>query len=160
MLFRSKVPEMILKNEQGKVKGLMNYAIKIKIAITSLFMIGYIIAALILNKNNPDSPYPILILIQCQIILFVELRIVFATLINAMKLFRSEAMIFFLEKIIVLASYILIYYLQVEPFTKVKLLAFSNTLIFLITLILYIRLYVVNFQKHSLSQINWEEIKS
>jgi O-antigen/teichoic acid export membrane protein len=154
-----KVPEMMLKNEQSKVKGLLRYSIQIKFMVAGIISIGYAIVALVLWWNNPTSVFPIILLLQSPHILIFEIGSLFTAFFNSIKKYGISTLTFFIEKIIVLIGYFLLFIINWDIIFKFYFVVILNLFVLCITSIIYYFNYRKMFHKYPVKKIKWQEIK-
>ena len=153
----------MISGNPNKVKGLMSYAIKVKLLVSSIIFIIYLIFGILLFKNSSDNNTKlkaISVIIFSPNIILNPIIFLFRDLLHALKNFKISLYLGILEKVIFVLGYFVIFYLSSALIeTKMLYMLGLNIFSFILSLIILLILYQKRFKNIKIEKINWKYIK-
>jgi len=158
-----KVPELMVLGHSNKVKGLIRYATLVKLFVSVIIFIIYLIFGIILLNNSSDNYTKlkaISVIIYSPNIILNPIIFLYSTLFNALKNFKINLYIVLIEKVTNILGYSVIFYLiSASLETKMLYMLGLNISTLIITLIILVIMYKKRFKNIITERINRKSIK-
>jgi O-antigen/teichoic acid export membrane protein len=154
-----KLPELLVKKEEKKAKGLMQFTLKIRSFVSFLVWIGYIIAAIIMIFSTDQQVIGYTLLILSPRVITRELTVLYIQIFNSLKLFSFYTYLLFLEKMILLIGYSIFAWNDSDILVKLYWMSFVNILAAISYIPPFLYLYFKKFKNVKAQPIKWKEIK-
>jgi O-antigen/teichoic acid export membrane protein len=155
------VPKLMYNKEFSKIRGIVRYALTIKILAATIVSMIYagIGISLIFTADNPING--IALLIFSPYLIFEEIRKIFFHLFQGMKKFMIRFYLFFTQKVLLLIGYLIIFYAFELPTDIILYIVLVWNIVVLFPSIgIYIFLYIKRFKKYPRIPITWKDILS
>lgn len=152
-----KMPEYIIKNEKGRIKGILLYGIKVKLVVGVIISAIYFISALSLVKSQIE--YAITIIIFIPNIIMVSQTHLFAAVLKALKKYKAIMIFTLIQRITLLIGVIFLFLFASDQIINLTVYALMHITSILPTLLykyFIVRKWLKDVEKQ---KINWDEIK-